>query len=133
MEGRPYFLSAASSRNEVFKRAAAAVGVADRVHGPHSLRHAYGTYLLNYFPRMNGDYGLPLPFVQQLMGHADIKSTMKYARYDEELMRLELQHANSMVFNGANPKSILQLQLEALNAQVIKLSRMLGISDSRSA
>lgn len=130
-EGRPYFLSAASSRNEIFKRAAAEVGVVEQVHGPHSLRHAYGTYLLNYFPRINGDYGLPLPFVQQLMGHADVKSTMKYARFDEDLMRLELRHANAMVFDGAMPKSILQLKLEALNAQVLKLSRDLGISHTK--
>jgi|APMI01.1.fsa_nt_gi integrase len=132
MEGQPYFLSAASSRLETFKRAAADVGVGDQVHGPHSLRHAYGTYLLNYFPRGNGDYGLPLPLVQQLMGHANPKSTMKYARQDEELMRIELQHANAMVFNGAVPKPLLQLKLEALNAQVRKLSGLLGISDART-
>lgn len=132
MEGRPYFLSAASSRIETFKRAAAAIGVESQVHGPHSLRHAYGTYLLNYFPRVNGDYGLPLAFVQQLMGHANIKSTMKYARHDEELMRMELQHANAMVFNGAVPKPLLQLKLEALNAQVRKLSGILGISGMRA-
>jgi len=24
------------------------------------LRHSYGTYLVNYFPRSNGEFGLPL-------------------------------------------------------------------------
>jgi integrase len=133
MEGRPYFLSAASSRLQVFKRAAADVGVEDQVHGPHSLRHAYGTYLLNYFPRINGDYGLPLSLVRQLMGHANVKSTMKYARHDEELLRIELQHANAMVFNGAEPKPLLQLKLEALNSQVRKLSDILGTSEGSAS
>ena len=126
-EGRPYFLSAATSRLETFKRAAAAVGLQDVVHGPHSLRHAYGTYLLNYFPRLNGDYGLPIPLVQQLMGHANVKSTLKYARHDQDLMRLELQHANAMVFNGATPKSLAQLKFEALDSQVRKLRQELAL------
>jgi integrase len=126
-EGRPFFLSAATSRLETFKRAATAAGLAAQVHGPHSLRHAYGTYLLNYFPRLNGDYGLAVPLVQQLMGHANVKSTLKYARYDQDLMRLELQHANAMVFNGATPKSIGQLKLEALNSQVLKLRKDLAL------
>ncbi len=132
MEGRPYFLSAANSRQEIFMRAATAVGVAERVHGPHSLRHAYGTYLLNYFPRVNGDYGLPLVLVQHLMGHASAKNTAKYALYDEELLRMEAQHANAMVFNGAVHKPLLQLKLEALNAQVRKLSGILGICEARA-
>lgn len=131
-EGRPYFLSAAKSRLEIFKRAATSVGVAERVHGPHSLRHSYGTYLLNYFPRVNGDYGLPLALVQHLMGHAEVKHTMKYAQQDKELLRMELQHANAMVFNGMQPKPLLQLKLEALNAQVRKLSGLLGINDDRT-
>ena len=125
--GRPYFLSTATSRLETFKRAAAAVGLQEVVHGPHSLRHAYGTYLLNYFPRPNGEYGLPVPLVQQLMGHANVKSTLKYARYDQDLMRLELQHANAMIFNGAAPKSILQLKLEALEFQVHQLRQSLTV------
>lgn len=121
LRGTPYFLSAPSSRLEVFRGAVSLAGIDAYVSGPHSLRHAYGTYLLNYFPRLNGDYGLPVSLVQQLMGHADVKSTLKYARYDQDLIKLELQHANAMVFSGAVPKSIVQLKLEALNAQVRKL------------
>lgn len=126
-QGRPYFLSTATSRLETFKRAATAVGLQDVVHGPHSLRHAYGTYLLNYFPRSNGDYGLPIALVQQLMGHVNVKSTLKYARHDQDLMQLELQHANTMVFNGATPKSLVQLKFEALDAQIRKLRREMSI------
>lgn len=126
LAGGPYFLSAATSRNEIFKKAASATGIGKRISGPHSLRHAYGTYLLNYFPRLNGDYGLPVPLVQQMMGHASVKSTLKYARHDEDLMKLELQHANAMVFNGATPKSIRQLQLESLNSQINKIQHELA-------
>jgi len=125
--GTPYLLSAPSSRLEIFRRAVSSAGIDADVSGPHSLRHAYGTYLLNYFPRLNGDYGLPVSLVQQLMGHANIKSTLRYARHDQDLMKLELQHANAMVFRGAVPKSIVQLKLEALNAQVHKLQSELDL------
>jgi len=127
LRGTPYFLSAASSRLEIFKGAVSSAGIDGDVSGPHSLRHAYGTYLLNYFPRLNGDHGLPVSLVQQLMGHADVKSTLKYARHDRDLLKLELQHANAMVFSGAMPKSIVQLKLEALNAQVRKLQVELDV------
>jgi integrase len=121
LSGTPYLLSAPSSRLEIFRRAVDAARIAAHVSGPHALRHAYGTYLLNYFPRLNGDYGLPVFLVQQLMGHANVKSTLRYAKYDQDLIKLELQHANAMVFNGAVAKSISQLKLEALNAQVRRL------------
>ena len=127
LSGTPYFLSAPSSRLEIFRGAMSSAGIDADVSGPHSLRHGYGTYLLNYFPRLNGDYGLPVSLVQQLMGHKDVKSTLKYARHDQDLMTLELQHANAMVFRGAVPKSIVQLKLEALNAQVRKLQAELDV------
>jgi integrase len=120
-EGSPFFLSAHSTRLEAFKAAATSVGLEGAVPGPHSLRHSYGSYLLNYFPRLNGEYGLPVSLVKQLMGHASLKSTLKYARYDKDLIHLELQHANAMVYRGAEHKSIIELKLEALNAQVNKL------------
>jgi integrase len=125
--GEPYFLSRADSRLETFRKAVVNANIESAVRGPHSLRHAYGTYLLNYFPRSNGSYGLPMPFVQQLMGHADQKSTMKYARYDRDLMEIELRHANALIFSSGTPKTLAQLRLDALNQKVGELEREMGV------
>jgi integrase/recombinase XerD len=98
--GRPYFLSDASSRWNIFKRAAARAGIECELAGGHPVRHAYATYTLNYFPRMNGEYGLPLAYVQQLMGHASQRYTAVYAQRDKDLLHEELQYANAMVFGA---------------------------------
>ncbi len=90
-------------------------------HGPHSLRHAYGSYLLNYFPRVDGGFGLNMGIVQQMLGHAEMKSTQKYARHDKDLIMVELKYANAMVFGKGFTKSLLQMKLETLNAQVLKV------------
>ena len=125
--GKPYFLSAAASRLEQFHRACRSIGVQlPPGTAGHSLRHMYGTYLLNYFPRANGDYGLPAPMVQQLMGHATLKSTLKYARYDQDLLKLEIQNANQVLFQHGAPKKLIELKLEALESQVLKLRNQMG-------
>lgn len=112
-QGEPYFLAAASSRNGVLKRAIRLGGV-ERIEGPHSLRHMYGTYLLNYFPRPDGTYGLPLGLVQKLMGHRQAKDTAKYARYDRDLLEAELKYANLMVFGNGKTRSVHELKRQAL-------------------
>lgn len=83
--GDPYYLSSDQARIASFKRAQMACGLdADlkEVFAPHSLRHAYGVYMLNYIPLANGDFGLPLPVVQKLMGHETIEATEIYARHE---------------------------------------------------
>lgn len=120
--GVPYFLSSASARNEVLKRAINLAGVTD-VGGPHSLRHMYGTYLLNYFPRPDGTYGLPMSIVQKLMGHKTQKATEKYARHDMDLIEVELRYANLMVFGDGDVKSLNQLKLDALRSKVEAVAR----------
>lgn len=125
--GLPYFLSAAGSRLELFHRVRKHIGVTlPPDSGPHSLRHMYGTYTLNYFPRSNGDYGLPVPMVQQFLGHADIKSTLKYAKFDKDLIKLEIQSANRVLFSHGTPKKLMELKLEALLAQVAKVQSQLS-------
>lgn len=124
--GMPYFLSAPSTRLERFQQICKKIGVAlPRGSGPHSLRHMYGTYLLNYFPRANGDYGLPVPMVQQMMGHAHVKSTLKYAKYDQDLLKLEMQNASRVIFKSGSPKNLLELKLTALESQVVKIRILL--------
>ena len=131
--GRPYFLSDASGRQKIFKKAAAEAGIETRLGGDHSLRHAYGTYALNYFPRINGEYGLPLAFVQQLLGHKHARHTSIYAQYDKDLLHEELQYANAMVFGGAVPKSVVELKLQALNALVKQIEAQLMCSKVKNA
>jgi len=125
--GMPYFLSAASSRLEIFHRTCRHIGVILPPNtGPHSLRHMYGTYTLNYFPRANGDFGLPVPMVQQLLGHADIKQTLKYAKYDKDLMKLELINANQTLFRHGMPLNILELKILALQTQLTRAQAQLA-------
>lgn len=136
MEGRPYFLSAASSRNEVFQ-AAIATCIAredDRIGlGVHSLRHLYGTYLLNYFPRADGSYGLPIGLVKQLMGHKSITSTERYARHDVDLLQAELAFANAMVFGSGAVKSLNQMKRDALQAKLTAVERAIEEEDAVKA
>lgn len=119
-QGVPYYLAAASSRNGVLNRAIRLAGV-EHVEGPHSLRHMYGTYLLNYFPRPDGTYGLPLGLVQKLMGHRQVKDTAKYARYDRDLLEAELKYANMMVFGNGKVRSINELKHAALLSRLAEV------------
>lgn len=112
-KGAPYFLASATSRNGVFRRAVRLAGVKS-VQGPHSFRHMYGTYLLNYFPRPNGTFGLPMGTVQKLLGHKHAKDTAKYARYDMDLVRAELLHANMQLFSHSEVMSINEIKRNIL-------------------
>lgn len=120
LAGCPYFLAKASSRNEVLKRAIRLAGI-PYVKGPHSFRHMYGTYLLNYFPRPDGTYGLPLGLVQKLMGHKQIKDTAKYALHDKDLLEAELRYANMMLYENGEAKSLNELKRNALLTKLRKV------------
>lgn len=124
-KGKPFFLSAAATRNEAFKNATQQIGISEELNqGVHSLRHMYGTYLVNYFPKADGSYGLPIAIVQKIMGHATLGSTQKYARHDQELIAIELEYANSLLYNEKDSKlTMLEMKKRALKSQLIELER----------
>lgn len=121
--GRPYYLSTPSTRSDAFYKAAHGLDLSPDVNGGHSLRHMYGVYILNYFPKANGEYGLPIEDVRLWMGHASIKSTEQYAIKDKNLAMASLRYGNINVFQNGAPKTLTQLKIEALTAQIRALER----------
>jgi integrase len=119
--GRPYFLTDAKTRQQAFVAAAAEVGLPVSVRGPHSLRHAYGTYMVNYIPLIEGGYGMPIGLVRVVMGHASVKSTEKYAVIDKDLVRAQLQFANLQVFHKGETKGQLDFKVKALEEQIVNI------------
>lgn len=120
-QGRPYFLTDTKTRQQVFNRVAEKMMLPSSIDGPHSFRHGYGSYLLNYMPVVNKEYGLPLGLVRVAMGHADIKSTEKYAVADKDLLLAKFQFANLQVFHRGEIRGQLQFKVDALQKQIDKL------------
>jgi integrase len=59
---------------------------------PHSLRHFYGVYMLNYIPISTG-YGFSIEEVQRMMGHKSVEVTKQYARRPAEYIQSQLEYA----------------------------------------
>lgn len=69
------------SAQAVFKHAMNKAGIHKPV-GIHSLRHSYATHLL--------EYGTDVTFIQKLLGHKDVKTTMTYLMVtDRQLMNIK--------------------------------------------
>jgi len=122
---RPYFASDRSSRIKMFKNAAQKSGIED-IEGisPHSLRHTYATYVLNWLPLKDNQFGLPLVYVQKLMGHSSILSTEIYAKIDEELVKAHVANANEQLFN--NILDFNQIKLKYHRNEIEKLEKKLA-------
>ncbi len=69
---------------KILRRVALRAGLSDRV-SPHVLRHCFATHLLRG--------GADLRAVQELLGHADIRTTQVYTHLDRDVLRrLYLEH-----------------------------------------
>ncbi|TLF51644.1 hypothetical protein FEI13_08220 [Halomonas urmiana] len=98
-KGCPYFITSRKDRIFAFKRRAKIVGV-DLPVGVaiHSLRHAWGFYMLNEFPTEKGR-GLPKAIVSQMIGHVNITNTDVYAKYEEEKIIDRIREAEELVYS----------------------------------
>lgn len=87
---------------------------------PHSLRHFYGVYMLNYIPLEN-KFGFSIEEVQKMMGHKSVIITQKYARKSSEYIKAQLEYAeksidgekmtlkdfNNLLFNNFNKNNLI--------------------------
>jgi integrase len=69
---RPTTKFSGSTPQKIFDAAKRRAGI-DKIGGIHSLRHAYATHQLAA--------GMPLPQLQQMLGHNDLHSTMRYLHW----------------------------------------------------
>lgn len=121
--GIPYLLSSYQSRHEIFLSTLRRAKSLGSPSGVHAFRHSYGTYMVNYCPREDGTRGLPLSIVQIMMGHESIKQTANYARLDAEILRIELEHANAMIFQNQTPPSLAAMKIAAYEARIEQIRR----------
>lgn len=80
------------SVQNVVKNALKKAGITKRVT-PHTLRHCFATHLM--------DNGVQLPYIQALLGHKDIKTTMIYTHV-----------TNGSITNVASPLDSLRLSIK---------------------
>lgn len=104
--GDPLLYASDAAINQSFKQAVIKAGLQKSdIDGkydwtPHSLRHAYGVYMLNYIPISPGKFGLHEAEVQMLMGHTSILSTRKYARRKEDVLIQKLRYADQIILES---------------------------------
>jgi integrase/recombinase XerD len=80
------------SVQNIVKNALKKAGITKRVT-PHTLRHCFATHLM--------DNGVQLPYIQALLGHKDIKTTMIYTHV-----------TNGSITNVASPLDSLRLSIK---------------------
>ena len=112
-KGSPFFEADKSSVRKLFKDKLKKAGM-PRSYDGHSLRHMYGVFLKNYYPnpKVKDAYGLPDTTIQQLMGHASLESTLKYAKPDVDIYRAK--HVTSQLMFAPIP----ELKLRATRAEL---------------
>lgn len=105
-------LAAAQISNHIYKSS-----TTQKTYTSHSLRHFYGYWARN-FVYMPGrpTIGLTLAEIQVLMGHIDIKSTLRYAVIDNDIFMAEISASEEMSAIWNTTKSIDSLRADAYEA-----------------
>jgi integrase len=114
-------LATAQIRNNIYKSL-----TRKKAYTSHSLRHFYGYWARN-FVYMPGrpTVGLTLAEIQVLMGHSDIKSTLRYAILDTDIFMAEISASEELSAIWNTTKSIDSLRADAYEALAIDLRNRL--------
>lgn len=132
-KGAPLFTSDYSDIAGAMVEACERIGIAPM--RPHSLRHMFGVYCLNFIPFVDGTYGMSMSMVRDIMGHASMTSTQRYAIPDAKLLLMR-QKVNYAAIQGFTVDTstehrllVLQSELENLQREIEHQQRFLGQSN----
>ena len=135
--GVPYKKASDAALNKQFVRAVQRAQIPGPPMSPgytwtqHSLRHAYGVYMLNDFRVVGQELpGLTEAEVQLLMGHKLVTSTRRYARPKESRLRQKLAMHDQMLMGYDAPHALEGLPtpfVERLRLQQEYLDRLANV------
>lgn len=106
-KGEPYYSVSRQGFIKEFKKTALRANIIPPLFNsknswtPHSLRHFYGVYMLNYIP-LKDKNGFSIEEVQIMMGHKSILITKQYARHDLEHIKEQLLYAEMGMSGNLN-------------------------------
>jgi site-specific recombinase XerD len=84
-----------TSMGNVLKRAAKSAGIRRRVH-LHMLRHSFATHSL--------EQGMDIRYVQELLGHSDLKTTQRYTHLTDITRQRLKSPFDNLEFNEKDDK-----------------------------
>ena len=119
-KGAPLFTSNYSDIAKAMVEACERIGIAPM--RPHSLRHMFGIYCLNFIPFVDGTYGMSMSMVRDIMGHATITSTQRYAIPDTKLLLMR-QKVNYAAIQGFTVDTSTEHRLLVLQSELKNLQR----------
>jgi integrase len=113
-KGAPLVMSDSSNIGATMAKACKKIGISPR--RPHTLRHMYGVYCLNFIAFDDGSFGMGLLAVRDLMGHASSTSTQRYAIPDTQLQMLR-QKISFAALRDFSVNTSTELRLELMKKE----------------
>lgn len=86
-----------TAARKVFHNYLEKAGLSHKGYSPHCLRHTYATGLLNA--------GMPIECLRDLLGHTNLKQTLRYARLSDKTRKEEFFRAMSIIEGGKSHES----------------------------